>query len=193
MVHHLGSRLAMMVRIDLVQTMCQHAHCLITIRQGLTMGIDIYTIGQSADNQHVRTMAFQVTYEVTYQVLSVNGHLACSHNTHNLRLVQVAITSIIEYQRGIRTFAEPLRIVFIVQSQSSDTMLLHIMKFKICPFHRIIPVLEGRHQMGRGLLDDVSNLVPMFKQQLGTTHSPIQLQSLLIIEVCQSRQRHRIK
>ena len=183
----------MTVGVDLVQSMGQHPHCLIAIGQGLTMGIDIHTISQTTDYQHIGAMAFQVADEMAYQVLSIDCHLSRPHDTHYLRLVQVAIAFIIEYERGIGTFAEPLRIVVIAQYQASDTVLLHIVEFKICPFHRIIPILKSLHQRRRGFFDDVANLVPMFIQQLCTAHRFIQFQRLLIIKVRQARQCHHIE
>ena len=93
--NHLGGRFPMVIWIDLVESVCQNSYCLIAVCQGFPMGIDVNSISQSADNQNVVAMTFQVADKTPNEVLSISSNVARSHNTHNLHLVQVAITYII--------------------------------------------------------------------------------------------------
>ena len=95
MPEHLVSRLTMTIRIDLIQSMRQHTHRIITICQSLTVGMDIDTVGQAADDKHLRTSLSQVCDEAVDEVLSVLRTLPCAHNADNLGQIQVGITFII--------------------------------------------------------------------------------------------------
>ena len=150
--------------------MCQHTYRRIAISQRFAMGIDIHPIGQTTDNQHLGTIFLQIPDKTADKVLTIGRDMTSAHNTDNLSLIQVCITFIIEYEWCVRTFAETLWVVIVSECNASDAVLLHIFQFKICPFHRIIPVLKSRLQMGRGILDNIPNLIPVFKQHLSTAN-----------------------
>ena len=57
---HLCCRITMTVRIDLVESVSQDAYCRITIGKCLAMGIDINTVCQTTDHQHLRAMTVQI-------------------------------------------------------------------------------------------------------------------------------------
>ena len=72
-------------------------------------------------------------------------------------------------------------------------MLLHKSEFCLCPSHRLVPVLQRFHQSRRGVLDDIAYLIPVLIQHLRTPYCLIQFQRLLVVEVRQARQRHRVE
>ena len=84
-------------------------------------------------------------------------------------------------------------IVIVVGCQPPDSVLLHVLDFQFCPFHRLIPVFQGFYQTGGTIPHDLPDIHPMLINLLGTTHCPIQFQRLLEVEVRQARERHRIK
>ena len=63
MSEHLVSRLTMAIRIDLIQSMRQHTYRIITVGQSLTVGMDIDTVGQAADDEHLWTSLPQICDE----------------------------------------------------------------------------------------------------------------------------------
>ena len=101
MPYHLSGRLTVAVGIDMIQTVRQDTHRLIAVLQSLSMGMDIHTVCQSADNQHLRTLLPQIRDETADQILTVWRALPRPYDTDDLRLVQVAITYIIQDDGGI--------------------------------------------------------------------------------------------
>ena len=193
MTEHLCCRIAMTVRIDLIESVSQDTHCWIAIGQCLTMGMDIDTISQTTDNQYLRTITVQILDEMANQVLSIGGAMTGANDTDDSRLVQIGITFIIEDDRGIRTFRQALGIVLFSQCEGTDTIRLHILELGFCPFHRFIPVFQGFHQTRGAVLQDVSNVMTMLKDKLCTTNSPIEFECRCIIEVADTCQRHSEK
>ena len=95
MVDHLGCRIPVAIGIYLVQAMSKDAHRRIPVLQCPAMYMDIHAIGQSTDHQHLLAVMTKVADKPTDQVLSIRRALTGTHDTDDLRLVQVSITFII--------------------------------------------------------------------------------------------------
>ena len=85
----------MAIGIDLVQPVSQDAHRRIAIGQCLPMGTDIDSIGQSADDEHLRTAVSQIGNEAPDQILPVTRHPTGTDDADDPGLIQVGITFII--------------------------------------------------------------------------------------------------
>ena len=58
-------------RVYLVESVSQHAHRLVSVLQSGAMGVDIHTVSQSANYQHLRAKSLQVSHETAYHVFAV--------------------------------------------------------------------------------------------------------------------------
>ena len=74
--------------VYLVESVGQYTYGLVTIFQGLAMGTDIYAVGQSANDEHLRTESFQVSDETAYQVLSIGSTMSGANDIDDASLVQ---------------------------------------------------------------------------------------------------------
>ena len=55
------------------------------------MSMNIYTVRQTTDNEHLWTILAQISDKTANQILSVLGTLSRTYDTDDLRLIQVAI------------------------------------------------------------------------------------------------------
>ena len=183
----------MTVGIDLIETVGQYRHRRIAVGECLTMGTDIDTVGQTADDEYRWAQRPQISDETADQVLSVGGHPTGSDDADDLLLVQIGIAGIVEDDWSVRTFLESLGVVVAGEGEASDTVFLHEAELRFCPFHRIIPVLQRLRQAWGCFFDNVANVISVFIQQLCTSHGLVQGQCLLEVEVRQACQRHCVK
>ena len=72
----------------LVESVGQYTYGLVTIFQSLAMGTDIYAVGQSANDEHLRAESFQVSDETAYQVLSIGSTMSGANDIDDASLVQ---------------------------------------------------------------------------------------------------------
>jgi hypothetical protein len=152
----------MTIWVYLVESVGKDTNGGITALKGITVGTYINSIGKTADNQYLWTILTEIGQESSYKVLTILGALSCADDIYYLRLIKVCITFIEKYDGGVRTFPESLRIVVAVESQSPDTMFLHVLEFKICPFHRLIPVFEGFDESWRTVVEDIPDIITVF-------------------------------
>ena len=131
-------------RIYLVKTMSQYADGLIAIGQGLTMGTDVYAVGQSTDDEDLGAEVAQVTDEASYEVLSVGSTVAGTYNADDTALVQVGRTQVEKHNGRIGALCQPLGITILSESQHLYAVFLCKGLFLLCPCQREAPVLLQR-------------------------------------------------
>ena len=90
----------------------------------LSVGIDVYSISQSTDNECVGTKCRQVFEKVLAERLSVVGSLASANNAQDVSAIQVCRTSIVENARRIIAITQSGRIVHIVACEHLNVVLL---------------------------------------------------------------------
>ncbi len=146
-------------RIEVVQPVSQHAHSLVALRQSLAMGTDIDAIGKAAHHQHLRTKHAQLTHETPYQVLPVGRGSTRAHNADHTCLVQVGRALIVEHQRRVRTFCQPLRIVLVAHRQRSDAHRLDSAQFALGKAQGAVYAAKSLHQPIAGIGQQVTNVL----------------------------------
>ncbi len=103
--------------------MCQHAHCLISIRQSLSVGIDIHAIRQPTYYQYLWTELSQVSHETHDDILSISRTVTSAHDIDDPLLVEVSASLIEKYQGSVIHVTQSLWIIIIHQCQWADIML----------------------------------------------------------------------
>ena len=126
------------------------------------MGADIYTISQTAHNQHIVAHLVQLADKPVRDILPVSGDVARAYDTDDFLLVQVGITLIVQHQRRIGALQHALGVVVVEWRNSAYLVLLHILQLVFGPFHRVAPVLQGGNQAWRAIRYQVGHLVAVF-------------------------------
>ena len=142
--------------IDLVESVRQHTHRLVAVLQSTTVCTDIDAISQTTDYQHIGNQSSEVTDKVVYQILTIGGAVACTYNINDMALIEVCRTFIIEHDGSIVTLSETLWIVIIIQTQGTDTTLLHKLHLGSSTLEGLIPILHRLTQTRRGIRHDIA-------------------------------------
>ena len=192
MAGHLHGRVAVAGRINLVQPVCQHPHRLVALCQGVAVGRYVDAVGQPADHEHLRAQLVQVADEAVHQVQSVLRAVARAHNVQHIALVQVCRAFIVEQDGCVRTVAQPLRIVGIVQRQRADAFLCDERHLRCSPPQGVVPVLDSLAQPWRGVADDVAQVVAVLVDSLCAAQCPIQLHGHLLADAHDAGQRYGV-
>ena len=74
--------------------MSQHSHRFEMMIESHAMCIDVYTISQTAHNEHVGAEPLQFHYEMFNEVLPIMRASSCSHNRDNALFIEVGRTLI---------------------------------------------------------------------------------------------------
>ena len=108
--------------------------------------------------------------------------MARTHDVEHVALVEVGTTFIIEQQGCIWTFAEPLGIVGVAQSQHADIVFGDKLHLGSSPVQGIVPIFHRLAQTGGSVRDYVVNIVAMVIDIFATTQRLVELQGYLLVE-----------
>ena len=179
-------------RINLIQSVRQDTHRLITLLQRLPMSTDVYTVCQSADDEHLRTLLTQVADEPSHQVLTVTGMVARSHDVDHVWLVQVGTTLVEQHYRRIRTFAEPLGIVCVVHRKHTNSFLRD--KLHLCgsPAQRLVPVFQRLTKSRCTVCQHVTYILSVLINGFPAAHRLIESLAYRLVQSRQACQRYGV-
>ena len=86
--------------------------------------MDVYSISQSAEDEHIGAKCFQFSDKRTDNILPIGGAVSCTDNIDNVSTVEVSIPEIIKKNRCIYALFEPLWIAFIIHRDRLNMMQL---------------------------------------------------------------------
>ena len=93
--------------------MRQHTHGFIALLQRLLMGTDVDAIGETTDDEYLRTGLPQFDDKLANQIGAIGGTVAGAYHIDDFSLIERGGSLIIEYQGGIRTIAQTLRVTVV--------------------------------------------------------------------------------
>ena len=85
--HLVGSR-SVAGRIEVVESVCHHAHRVIALGKRLSVSTNVYAIGQTAHHEHLRTKTSQLAHKTAHEVLPVGRAAPCANDAHHSFLIQ---------------------------------------------------------------------------------------------------------
>ena len=174
MADHLGGGVTVGGRVDLVQAMSQHADGVVALLEGMTVGADVYAVGQSADDEHLWTELSQVAEEASHEVLTIGGAVAGAYDVEDIALIEIGSALIVQDDWSIWTLGQALGVVGVAQCQGADVVLVDELHLSCCPPQGVIPVLHGLAQSGRGVGHGVADVTAVLVDSLGTAHGLIE-------------------
>ena len=146
------------------------------------MGADIDAIGQTADDEHIRTELTETADEAGDEVLAVVGATPCANDVDDVFAVEVGTAFIIKDDGGVVIFAQAGRVGVVVERQRLDGVLPDERHLGGSTLQRLVPVLQGLDETWRTVGQHVANVVAVVIDGLGTAQLAVELHCLLLVE-----------
>ncbi len=156
------------------------------------MGTNVNSVCQSADNENLGTIFPQVCHETMYKVLPISRAMACAHNADNTPCIDIGRPLVIQHNRCIVTFLQPLWIAVRAQRQRRYAMLLHKRCFIASSAQCPVPVFQSIYKTRRAVGQHVANVVAVFVNSPCTAQLTVQCKRSTEMEVADARKRHGI-
>ena len=192
MVYHLCSRVAMVIGVDGVEAVGQHADGVVADGECLPVGTDVYAVGQSADDEHVGTQLLQACDEAPGQVLAVGCGAARADDADDALLVEAGVALIINKYGRIGAFAQSGGVVLVGQCQGLDAVFRDKLHLRGRPFQGFVPVSQCLDKSRRTVLGEAADVGTVLVDSLAAARLTVELQCYLLVEARHAGQRYAV-
>ena len=139
--------------------------------------MDVHAVGQSANNESVRTELPEFSDEFPTGFLAVFCNPACADDADYVRGIKRGGAAMEEKRRSIGAGTEPQRIVFALYVQTGDALFLAEGKFLFSPLQFIVHLRQCFRYACTGFRQCFADVVPMLIDGGSASHG-IQQQTL---------------
>ena len=164
---HVNGSLTMHLWINPVKSVSQHTHRAQAVPHSCSVGMNVYSIGQSADNHRIRAESLEFFHEILTELLTVFRSPACTHHRHHVKPVEIHFAFEEKCHRGIFTLPQSGRISLIFQREAADGVLFHKLQLLLRPAE-CFRVIECFHDTLTGIRNQLLQMLTVFKNECRT-------------------------
>ena len=191
--NHGYGRVAVDARIDVVEPVGQYAHRLKTVVEGLRMRTDVDAVGQSAEDEDLRTEVAEVADKGLDKVPSVVRTPPRANDVYGVARVEVGSSEIIQHQWCVGTLPQSLRIADIRYVDGGYIMFPVVLHLLLGTCQCDIGIGQTLNQIARGIGYNLLYISAMRHDRRCRTEPFVELSHPRRMETVHACERHGVE